>query len=69
MMSKQCYPAISLKKVVFYLFLFCHLRILNPRSSITVFQGGKDYLLCTGMCPLYLILTNGDEIALGSGYY
>lgn len=52
----------------FYIFLFYHLRILNPRSFLTVFQGGNDCLLCAGKCPLYLILTNGGEIALGSWY-
>lgn len=57
------------KNVPFYIFLFCQLRILNPKSSLTAFQGGKDCLLCAGMCPLCLILTNGDEIALGSWYY
>lgn len=64
MLTEQYYPAIFLQKNFFL--CISVVWILNPRSFLTVFQGGNDCLLCPGKCPLYLILTNGGEIALGS---
>lgn len=66
MFAEQYYPA-SLQNY-FHIFLCYYLRILKSISFLTVFQEGNDCLQCAGKCPLYLILTNGDEIAFGSWY-